>query len=80
MFEIKFEEINSINHNDDFWAKRDIQMNIELNSLDKKNIVNKNKKKCKDIKQSKKKVKIIKKIEKEYEIINDNDVNLSQNE
>lgn len=72
MFEIKFEEINSINHNDDFWAKRDIQMNTELNSLDKKNIVNKNKKKCKDI-------KIIKKIEKEYEIINDNDVNLSQN-
>lgn len=72
MFEIKFEEINSINHNDDFWAKRDNQMNTEFNSLDKKNIVNKNKKKeiCKDIKQSKKKVKIIKKIEKEYEIIN----------
>jgi len=35
-FEIKFEDINSINHNEDFWSKRDTQMDSEMQLLDTK--------------------------------------------
>jgi len=77
-FEIKFEDINSINHNEDFWSKRDTQMDSEMQLLDTK------KEQIKPIeltktKKSKKKTKIINKIEKEYEIINGNESNLIEN-
>ena len=76
-FEIKFEDINLINHNEDFWSKRDTQMDSEMQLLDTK-------KEQKPIeltktKKSNKKTKIIKKIEREYEIINGNESNLIEN-
>ena len=75
-FEIKLEDIKSIDHDLDFWSKRDKEMKKESDMLTtlKTNIENNkvnvkiNKLKC--IKQSKKKTKFVSKIEKEYEIVN----------
>lgn len=68
MFEIIYENINDIDHNNDEWAKRDSQMKLEINDTEKSNVISKT---LKEIK--KKKTKIIKKIEKEYEIVNENE-------
>lgn len=65
MFEIKYEDINVIDHSNDFWAQRDIQMNFESNETVVQTVS------LKESKKNKKKTKIIKKIEKEYEIVND---------
>jgi len=68
MFEIIYENINDIDHNNDAWAKRDSQMKLEINDTEKHSIVSET---LKETKKTKKKTKIIKKIEKEYEIVND---------
>ena len=65
MFEIIYEDINIIDHNNDFWAQRDTQMNLEVPIQDTQ-LQN-----TTPLKKIKKKTKIIKKIEKEYEIVND---------
>ncbi len=67
MFEIIYENINNIDHNNDAWAKRDSQMKLEI-EIDKPNVVSET---LKETKKTKKKTKIIKKIEKEYEIVNE---------
>jgi hypothetical protein len=64
MFEIIYENINDIDHNNDAWAKRDSQMKLE-------NIETVIHVPLKESKKTKKKTKIIKKIEKEYEIVNE---------
>jgi hypothetical protein len=64
MFEIIYENINDIDHNNDAWAKRDSQMKLEIIETDIHVPL-------KESKKNKKKTKIIKKIEKEYEIVND---------
>jgi len=68
MFEIIYENINDIDHNNDAWAKRDSQMKLEIDETEKPLVTSETLKKTKKIK---KKTKIIKKIEKEYEIINE---------
>lgn len=69
MFEIIYENINDIDHNNDIWAKRDSQMKLETDETEKPRIT------LKETKKTKKKTKIIKKIEKEYEIVNDQKIN-----
>jgi hypothetical protein len=64
MFEIIYENINDIDHNNDAWAKRDSQMKLEIIET----VIHVP---LKESKKNKKKTKIIKKIEKEYEIVND---------
>jgi hypothetical protein len=67
MFEIKYEDINVIDHNNDFWAQRDTQMKLEIIETEKPLVTSDS---LKESKKTKKKTKIIKKIEKEYEIVN----------
>lgn len=67
MFEIIYENINDIDHNNDAWAKRDSQMKLEIDETEKPIVVSE----VKETKKTKKKTKIIKKIEKEYEIVNE---------
>lgn len=64
MFEIIYENINDIDHNNDAWSKRDSQMKLEIDETEKPILVS-------ETKKTKKKTKIIKKIEKEYEIVNE---------
>ena len=74
MFEIIYEDINIIDHNNDFWAQRDTQMNLEVPIQDTQ-LQN-----TTPLKKIKKKTKIIKKIEKEYEIVNDIKNNVNKTE
>lgn len=69
MFEIIYENINDIDHNNDIWAKLDSQMILETEITEKPTVT------LKETKKTKKKTKIIKKIEKEYEIVNDQKIN-----
>jgi short-subunit dehydrogenase involved in D-alanine esterification of teichoic acids len=71
MFEIIYENINDIDHNNDAWAKRDSQMKLEIIETEKPLVTSEA---LKETKKTKKKTKIIKKIEKEYEIINETEI------